>query len=115
MPNLTLSALIALFGLSADDGKAGSGLEVFRREIRPILAGQCLACHNPEARKGGLDLSERDHALSGGETGPAVVPGKPEESGLIEMVAGGRMPPKHPLAAAQVERLPVLDRRRGAL
>jgi hypothetical protein len=103
MPYPALAASLALLGLPAEDSRAGSGLEVFRREIRPILAGQCLACHNPETRKGGLDLSRRSRALAGGKTGPAVVPGEPEESGLIDMVADGRMPPKHPLAAAEVD------------
>jgi hypothetical protein len=103
MPIPAHVAFLVLLGLPADDSKAGGALDVFRREIRPILAGQCLRCHNHESRKGGLDLSQRERALAGGETGPAVVPGKPEESEVVDRVAGGRMPPKQPLAAAQVE------------
>ncbi len=103
MPHAALVALLALLGLSGDDPKSDPGLEVFRREIRPVLTGQCLTCHNPEAKKGGLDLSRRDHALAGGDTGPAVVPGKPDESWVLDMVGDGLMPPKHPLSTAQVD------------
>jgi hypothetical protein len=71
--------------------------------VAPLLRGTCLTCHDPENRKGGLDLSRRASALAGGASGPAVAPGRPEESLLIDRLADGEMPPKHPLAPEQVE------------
>src|SRR5271166_5722307 len=64
------------------------------REAGAILANQCVACHGPEKKKGGLDLSRRASALAGGESGAAIVPGRPGESLLVEKVSEGEMPPK---------------------
>ncbi len=52
--------------------------------------------------KGGLDLTRRASALTGGETGAAIVPGQPEDSLLIDKVAEGEMPPNGPLSKEQV-------------
>ncbi|WP_165066334.1 PSD1 and planctomycete cytochrome C domain-containing protein [Paludisphaera rhizosphaerae] len=68
-----------------------------------ILSASCVRCHGGDAKKGGLDLSRRDSALAGGEGGPAIEPGKPDESPLIEKVASGEMPPKTPLKPEEVE------------
>jgi hypothetical protein len=72
------------------------------REVGTILANQCLECHDPDKKKGGLDLSRRAAALAGGESGAVIVPGRPEESLLIEKVSEGEMPPKRPLSKEQV-------------
>ena len=70
-------------------------LEYFESKIRPILAGTCQKCHGPEKQKGGLRLDSREAVLRGGESGPVVIPGKPEDSPLIEAVnyRGLEMPP----------------------
>ncbi len=52
--------------------------EFFEAKVRPVLVAHCLECHGPEKHKGGLRLDARDAMLKGGETGPVVVPGKPE-------------------------------------
>jgi mono/diheme cytochrome c family protein len=70
-----------------------------------LLVEKCLACHASDARKGGLDLTRRDTAERGGDSGPAVVPGRPDESLLMEKVAAGEMPPKGRLSPEQVEAL----------
>lgn len=85
----------------------------FRRDIRPILADRCFACHGRDAthREGKLRLDERDGALAGGESGEkAIVPGKPEQSELVRRINAGdddqRMPPatsKKSLTAAERE------------
>ena len=72
------------------------------REAGAILANQCVACHGPEKKKGGLDLSRRATALTGGESGAAIVPGRPDESLLVEKVAEGEMPPKGGLSKDEV-------------
>ena len=54
----------------------------FEREIQPILESACIQCHNEERDEGGLRLDTLEAALTGGDSGPALVPGKPEESPL---------------------------------
>lgn len=72
------------------------------RSVREILTDRCLSCHASDVKKGGLDLSRQTTVLSGGKNGPAVVPGKPETSVLIERLEAGEMPPKRPLSPDQV-------------
>ena len=60
----------------------------FESKIRPLLADNCYKCHSLESgkSKGGLTLDTKAGVLKGGEVGPAVIPGKPEESPLIKAV-----------------------------
>ncbi|HMC12117.1 MAG TPA: DUF1549 domain-containing protein, partial [Pirellulaceae bacterium] len=71
----------------------------FDKEVAPILAGRCLECHSGAEPKGKLDLSAAKAAFAGGESGAAIVGGRPEESYLWERVEADEMPPKHPLPA----------------
>ncbi|MEC5128660.1 DUF1553 domain-containing protein [Verrucomicrobiales bacterium BCK34] len=79
----------------------------FNKEVRPIFAEHCYRCHG-EKEKGELNLQKQESLLAGGESGiPAVVPGDPHQSFLIELVgpeAGDdKMPPKGDgLSAEQV-------------
>jgi hypothetical protein len=77
----------------------------FESEVQPLLKAKCLRCHDDKARKADLDLSTREGILKGSESGPVIVPGKPIESKLYEMVHEGKMPPgkKDKLAPADVE------------
>jgi len=76
------------------------GTEFFEKKIRPLLAEQCYKCHSAasEKLKGQLRLDSRQGVLKGGESGPAVVPGDPEQSLLIKAVRYTnkdlQMPPK---------------------
>ena len=74
---------------------------LFNRRIAPLLVGHCLECHDSASRKGGLDLSRRSEALAGGSGGAAIVPGRPQESYLLESVRSGEMPRKRPPLAEQ--------------
>lgn len=87
------------------DEPAGEAVQFFDRELAPLLARRCLECHNPAEKKGGLDLTNREAAIAGGDNGPAIEPGKPDESGLVIRVEAGEMPPKHPLPAAERQTL----------
>src|SRR5678809_124870 len=60
----------------------------FASEIKPILESSCIKCHARGRNKGGLRLDTRETLLKGGDSGPAIVPGKSTESYLIELVAG---------------------------
>jgi len=79
----------------------------FEQKIRPLLIERCYRCHSPAKEvKGGLKLDSRKGWEKGGETGPAIVPGKPDESLLITAVryqdADLRMPPAGKLAEAEI-------------
>jgi mono/diheme cytochrome c family protein len=75
--------------------------EHFESRIRPLLAQQCFACHT-NTRSGGLRLDSRQGLLTGGDSGPAVVPGDPEKSILIAAIRHVG-PLKMPKAATRLE------------
>src|SRR5436190_575491 len=85
-------------------------VEFFEKHIRPVLAEKCYSCHSAAADKvrGGLLLDTADGVRKGGDSGPAIVPGKPADSRLIKALKGDgdvkRMPPKEkdPLTAEQI-------------
>ncbi len=71
-----------------------------------VLKAQCLSCHNEEKQKGGLLMTSREALLKGGDSGPALAEGKPEESPMITSLAAAaetHMPPKKQLSAAQIK------------
>ena len=74
--------------------------EFFESNIRPALHQHCLACHNEKKPNGGLALDSRAGWMKGGDSGPAIVPGKPDESLLIRTIRHGEpgleMPAKAP-------------------
>jgi len=82
-------------------------LKFFEAAVRPLLVEKCQSCHGPDKQKGGLRLDSREALLRGGETGPVVEPGKPDESPLIEAVRyeGLEMPPAGKLEPAEIEAL----------
>ena len=111
-PLLTLAPLflVSLSATSAATGALSSSapsaalspadLQFFEEKIRPVLDDQCYRCHSTASGKikGGLQLDTRAALLAGGDSGPAIVPGKPDQSLLIEAILYTnpdlRMPPK---------------------
>ncbi len=81
----------------------------FENRIRPVLVEHCYECHSERSDnpQGGLRLDYRQSVLEGGESGPAVVPGEPEQSLLIEAVRyeSLEMPPKGKLPEAAIDDL----------
>jgi hypothetical protein len=66
----------------------------FERDVRPILKTYCLDCHGGEEKvQARLDLRLKRFAEKGGDSGPAIVPGNPADSLLIERLKAGEMPP----------------------
>jgi hypothetical protein len=120
MPTLPLSArLIAVFGLwglvaaepvglvasSVDDPQME---EFFETSIRPLLAEHCWECHGPETQWGGLRLDSLEALETGGDSGPAIVPGSADESLLFQAVQRSgdlQMPPDDPLSEPQIQAL----------
>ena len=83
------------------------GLHFFETKIRPILAQRCYECHSASAKKsqGGLQVDTKASFLAGGDSGPAIVPGKPQESLLIAAIGYDgdiQMPPDGKLPAAEI-------------
>src|ERR1043166_3973433 len=63
------------------------------RQIKPILVDNCLECHSTKDHKGGLDATSVASLIKGGKkANPAIVPGKPDESPLVEYIRGLREP-----------------------
>ncbi|HVU88880.1 MAG TPA: DUF1553 domain-containing protein [Pirellulales bacterium] len=95
---LLLGSLLSLRLRAADEPasipNAAAAVPTFAKEIAPLLVSRCLGCHAGADPAGGLNLTSRDHALAGGESGTAIVAGKPEESPLLARVRDGEMPPE---------------------
>jgi cytochrome c553 len=108
---LVLTALVigawAAPSMAAEPAPTEEQVRFFESRVRPILADTCARCHGPRQSKAGLRLDSRAALLAGGDSGPAVVPGKPEESLIISAVRfeGPKMPPKQKLSSAQVTSL----------
>jgi cytochrome c553 len=114
---LTVVLLGASFASAASDASAlepdAKGIEFFETKIRPVLVEQCLKCHSTAAEKekklrGGLKLDFKMGGWDkGGDTGPAIVPGKPSEGTLIKSLKYTdpdlQMPPKGKLSDAVIK------------
>src|SRR5262245_26654301 len=110
-----LGFLAALPSSLADEAPTDrAGEEFFERNIRPLLVAQCYECHSAEGIKrsgrkspgGNLLLDTRQGLRSGGDLGPAVVPGKPDESLIVTAVRHSdkdlKMPPSGKLPASAI-------------
>lgn len=80
---------------------------LFERDIRAIFRAHCLDCHGAtDEKEGGLDLRLTRFLQQGGDSGPAIVPGKPLESLLVERVRNGEMPPgEGKLSAEEIQKI----------
>jgi hypothetical protein len=81
--------------------------EFFTSKIEPLLKQRCYECHSHEKKmKGGLTLDSKSGWEQGGDSGPTLVAGKPEDSLLIKMVRWSddehQMPPKEKLPSAEI-------------
>src|SRR5271166_29091 len=99
---MTASGALAFLTAPAFAGPDAKEVEFFEKKIRPVLVEQCYRCHSAEAKKnkGGLLLDSAASLLKGGDTGPALVPGKPDDSLLFRVLTYQhdiKMPPKDQL------------------
>ena len=77
----TVPLLAVSFSCRADERS-----DFFEKRVRPVLHDHCVECHNAEKEKGGLRMDSRELLLKGGDSGPAIVVGKPDESLLLKAV-----------------------------
>lgn len=92
LPILVLTALAAGRSTAADEVD-------FKKDIAPVLEASCVKCHNPEKKKGKLDMSTKEAFMKGGGEGKIVEAGKSADSSLIKVIAlpeddDAAMPPK---------------------
>ena len=82
-----------------------TGIKFFEENIKPVLTTQCYSCHSSNSKdvKGGLSVDTRQGILNGGDSGPSVVPGKIDESLLLDYIESGDMPPDNPLSEEVVD------------
>lgn len=71
---------LAVIGDETDDA-------LFENHIRPVLLEKCFGCHGGNKVSGGFTIASREGLLTGGESGPSIVPGKPNESLLIKAIS----------------------------
>ena len=93
MMGLKSAAALLSVVISALPSLAAESKTTFETNVLPIITANCVGCHGPKVRMKELDLSNFAAARHGGESGPVVVPGKPEESLLYKKVHEGLMPP----------------------
>src|SRR5262249_30258402 len=106
--SMALGSMSPTRAVAADGKPEPAQVEFFEKKVRPLLAENCHQCHGPEKQRGGLRLDSRSALLTGGDSGPAIVPGQPEKSRLVQAVqyAGDlRMPPKSKLSDEQTAAL----------
>ena len=111
-------AMVATVGIvQAEEKPAADAAQKvdFVRDVRPILATRCFSCHGPEAQEGGLRLNQKKAAMTGGDSGKAIVPGKSALSRLIHVVTGEnddgiRMPPETEGSPLTVKQIALLKR-----
>jgi mono/diheme cytochrome c family protein len=70
-----------------------AGGELTEHQILPIFQLRCVACHGKRKQEGGLDLRTVAGRRKGGKSGPALIPGNPDTSLLIQRIESGEMPP----------------------
>ncbi len=109
----TTAIVLAALGPAGGWAQSPSGADVqfFEARVRPLLAEHCFSCHSQQAGKerGGLQLDSRARLLQGGDSGPAVVPGQPDASRLLQAVRQTdpnlQMPPRGKLQPREIAAL----------
>jgi hypothetical protein len=103
--SLLLALVVSSSAVAADDVER-EAMTFFEKEVRPVLANRCYECHGEKKQKGSLRMDNIGYIKAGGDSGPALVPGDPEKSLLIEAVRyqdpDFEMPPKEKLPDKEI-------------
>jgi hypothetical protein len=108
----SLSPTIAVQAGAADAPPPADQIEFFEKQVRPLLIKRCYACHAGTKARGGLLLDTARGWRRGGDSGPVVVPGRPDASLLIDAVnyRSLEMPPADAGGQLSVSEIDVLTR-----
>ena len=98
--------------VSAADATPPAEFEFFEKHVRPLLAKRCFGCHGGTKAEGGLSLATMGGWQQGGDSGPAIVPGRPDESLLIEAInhRSLQMPPEDEGGQMPADEIDILTR-----
>jgi hypothetical protein len=103
---LLLAILTTTTAFAAEDDAQREVMAFFEKEVRPVLANRCYECHGEKKRKGSLRMDNIGYIKSGGDSGPALVPGNPDKSLMIEAIRykdpDFEMPPKEKLPDKEI-------------
>ncbi len=91
----------------AQQDPSSEQVKFFEQKIRPLLIRNCVACHGEQKQQNALRVDSLASLLQGGDSGPAIVPGHPDQSLLISAVKydGFEMPPKGKLSDQEIQDL----------
>jgi mono/diheme cytochrome c family protein len=105
----TIASVLLACGIAAERLPANEApaqtRDLFEVHIRPTLVKHCITCHGEAKQEGGLQLTSLESMLAGGDSGPAITPGQPEESLLLEALRyeSFEMPPGGQLDQSAVD------------
>ena len=109
MPLFVRTAIVLVFMTSlalAAEAPSAEQTEFFEKQVRPLLAEHCQACHGAKKAEAGLRLDHQAGFLKGTDSGPVAVAGNPQASRLIQVLLYAendtQMPPKGKLAEEQI-------------
>ncbi|KAA5543051.1 DUF1553 domain-containing protein [Roseiconus nitratireducens] len=96
-------------GVPSDHAHPMSAESLNQHDVLPMLLLRCTTCHGPRRRDGGLDLRSRAAMLQGGDSGPALFPGDPDGSLMIQRIEQELCPPSDLLLKFFVRRPPTSE------
>jgi len=106
---LTVLAVAPLFAAETKLPPLAQVQVDFNKDIQPLLAAKCYACHGSKVQQSGLRLDKRQNALRGGDYGPVILQGKSAESKFIHRLVSGdggmQMPPTGALETSEISLL----------
>src|SRR5437899_1391094 len=102
---LSAEEVAAIKAWIAGGAKGGPAeeLALTQHDVIPILLRRCTVCHGRHVKEAALDLRTKQSMLRGGKSGPAIVPGKPDDSLLIKKLRSGKMPPLDRLGEVSIK------------
>jgi len=80
-------------GASSAGSQLSAAESLTENDVLPIFQMRCVLCHGKRRQEGGLDLRTQAARLKGGKSGPALMPGNPDDSLLMKKILAGAMPP----------------------
>jgi mono/diheme cytochrome c family protein len=98
-------AALQMAGLPAAIAAGRDEIALFENRVRPVLTAHCIKCHGPAKQESGLRLDSKSMASKGGDRGPAIVPGDPDHSLLVQAARRNgelKMPPDESLKPEEV-------------